>query len=67
MKRVHFIGSGYESVKFIIVEAETNGEAFRKAEDWYNSTGQTFSYNEMEVEDFQPIDSAWEAIFAQDR
>lgn len=50
MKRVHFIGSGYESVKFVYVEAESNGEAFRKAEEWYKSTGQTFNYLEMEVD-----------------
>lgn len=50
MKRVHFIGSGYESVKFVYVEAETNGEAFRKAEEWYKSTDQTFNYLEMEVD-----------------
>ena len=49
MKRVHFIGSGYESVKFICVEAETNGEAFKKAEEWYKTTGQTFKYLEMEI------------------
>ena len=49
MKRVHFIGSGYESVKFIYVEAETNGEAFEKAKEWYKATGQTFDYLEMEI------------------
>lgn len=48
-KRVHFIGSGYESVKNIIVEAETNGEAIDKALEWYNSTDQTFHYMELEV------------------
>ena len=52
MKRVHFIGSGYESVKFVIVEAETNGEAIRKAKEWYKTTGQTFEYLEMEVDRF---------------
>ena len=49
MKRVHFIGSGYESVKFIYVEAETNREAFEKAKEWYKTTGQTFDYLEMEI------------------
>ena len=50
MKRVHFIGHGYESVKFVFVDAETNGEAFAKAEEWYKTTGQTFNYVEMEIE-----------------
>ena len=49
MKRVYFIGHGYESVRFIIVEAETNREAFEKAEKWYKTTGQTFDYVEMEI------------------
>ena len=47
--RVYFIGHGYESVKFIVVEAETNGEAFRKAEEWYKATGQTFDYVILEI------------------
>lgn len=51
MKRVFFIGHGYECVKFIIVEAETNAEAFAKAEAWYKTTGQTFDYVHLEVED----------------
>lgn len=49
MKRVHFIGSGYESIKFVFVEAETNEEAFRKAKEWYKATGQMFDYLEMEI------------------
>lgn len=49
MIRVHFIGHGYESVKFVYMEAETNGEAFKKAEEWYKATGQTFDYMELEV------------------
>lgn len=49
MKKVHFIGHGYESVKFIMVEADTNKEAFAKAEEWYKTTGQTFEYVEMEI------------------
>ncbi len=49
MKKIYFLGHGYEVVKFIFVEAETNGEAFDKAEEWYKSTGQTFDYMEMEV------------------
>jgi hypothetical protein len=50
MKRVHFIGHGYESVRFILVEEElTNVEAFAKAEEWYKTTGQTFDYVELEI------------------
>ena len=52
MKRVHFIGHGYESVKFIIVEAETYAEAFAKAEEWYKATGQTFDYMALEAEEW---------------
>ena len=50
MKRVYFIGHGYECVKFIMVEAETNLEALTKAEAWYKTTGQTFDYMELEVD-----------------
>lgn len=32
-----------------IVEAETNKEAFEKAEQWYKETGQTFDYIELEI------------------
>lgn len=49
-KRVHFIGSGYESIRFIIVPYEMpNNEAFEKALEWYKTTGQTFDYMEMEI------------------
>ena len=49
-KRVHFIGSGYESIHFITVDEETpNSEAFKIAEEWYKATGQTFKYMEMEI------------------
>ena len=38
MKRIHFIGHGYESVRFILVEEEmTNAEAFAKAEEYANT------------------------------
>lgn len=47
--RVYFIGHGYECVRFVTVEAETNAEAFRKAEEWYKATGQTFDYVELEI------------------
>lgn len=49
MKRVYFIGHGYESVRFICVEVETNAEAFQKAEEWYKTTNQTFDYVELEI------------------
>lgn len=52
MKKVYFLGHGYEVVKFVFVEAETNGEALDKAEEWYKSTGQTFDYVELEVARF---------------
>ena len=52
MKRVHFIGSGYESVRFVIVDAETNMDAINKAKEWYESTNQTFEYLEIEVDKF---------------
>lgn len=49
-KRVHFIGSGYESIRFIVVDEQTpNSEAFKIAEEWYKTTGQTFDYMEMEI------------------
>jgi len=49
-KRVHFIGSGYESIKYLIVDGEMpNCEAFEFAEEWYKSTGQTFEYMDMEI------------------
>lgn len=49
-KRVHFIGSGYESVRFVIVDAETNGEAIRRALEEYERNGWDFHYCELEVE-----------------
>lgn len=49
-KRVHFIGNGYESIRFIVVDAEMpNNESFQKALEWYETTGQTFDYMEMEI------------------
>ena len=42
LKKVHFIGSGYETVKIVFVQAETNAEAFEKAESMYDCTGQPF-------------------------
>ena len=49
-KRVHFIGSGYESVKWVMVEAETNGEAIRKAMEEYRINGWTFHFCVIEVD-----------------
>lgn len=53
MKRVHFIGSGYESVKSIYVDAETNGDAIDKAINEYEVNGWNFHYNEIEVEPYE--------------
>ena len=50
-RRVHFLGSGYESVKFVIVNAYTNLEAIEKAIEIYDRMGWSFSYCEIEVED----------------
>lgn len=58
MKRVHFIGSGYESVKSVYVDAETTGEAIDKALAWYNNTKQTFPYVEIECEKYEYKDVA---------
>lgn len=33
--KVEFLGSGYEVVKFVFVEAQTMSEAFAKAETMY--------------------------------
>lgn len=49
MKKVYFIGSGYEVVKMIWVKAQTNGDAFKKAEEWYKTENQTFAYMGLEI------------------
>ena len=49
MKKVYFIGSGYECIKFIFVEADTDGDALEKALEWYEATGQNFHYMELDV------------------
>jgi hypothetical protein len=50
MKRVHFIGNGYESIRFITVDNNiTNGEAFEIAKQWYGQTNQSFEYIGMEI------------------
>lgn len=48
-KKVHFIGSGYESVKQVIVEAETAGQAIDRALELYTDNGWSFHYCELEV------------------
>ena len=48
-KKVYFIGSGYEAVKTIIVEAETNKQAIDKAIESYNANKWGFHYCEIEV------------------
>lgn len=50
MKRVHFIGSGYESIQFVFVDAETNSEAISKAIEEYKRNGWSFRYCEIEVD-----------------
>lgn len=52
MKRVHFIGNGYESVAFVLVEAETNREAIDKAIEMYHRNEWAFHYCEIEVDRF---------------
>lgn len=52
MKRVHFIGSGYESIKWVYVDAETAGEAVEKAVQEYEDNGWDFPYNEIEVDKY---------------
>lgn len=50
MKKVYFIGFGYEVVAFRLFDENTpNGEAFAKAEEWYKATGQTFYYMALEI------------------
>ena len=52
MKRVFFIGSGYECVKFVYVEADTPAQAIRAAENLYKDNGWNFPYNEIEVDKY---------------
>lgn len=49
-KKVHFIGSGYQSIKWVIVKAETAGEAIREAKKVYDKNGWDFEYCEIEVD-----------------
>lgn len=48
-KKVYFIGSGYEAVMTVTVEASTAGEAIDKAEELYKAEGWDFHYCEIEV------------------
>lgn len=49
MKKVYFIGHGYEVIMTVYVEAKTNGEALTKAEEWYKKTGYPVDYMGMEI------------------
>lgn len=49
LRRVEFIGSGYESVRFFMVDTPTIAEAYEAAEKWYKETGQNFHYIGMEI------------------
>lgn len=53
MKRVHFIGSGYESIRFVMVKAKTDGEAIEKALKEYARRCWDFEYCELEVEPYE--------------
>lgn len=35
LRRVEFIGSGYECVRFVMVDTPTMAEAYEAAENWY--------------------------------
>lgn len=48
--KVHFIGSGWESIKHVIVLASTPRMAIERAEHLYHIKGWTFPYLEMEVD-----------------
>lgn len=50
MRRVHFIGSGYEVVCTVEVMADTPNEAIEKAEQLYRDNDWAFGYDELEVE-----------------
>ena len=49
LRRVDFIGSGYECVRFVMVDTDTMAEAIEAAEKWYKETGQDFHYCELEI------------------
>jgi hypothetical protein len=53
MKRVFFIGSGYECAFAIYVEATTPMEAMEKAEKLYQDNGWNFEYCELEVDRYE--------------
>jgi hypothetical protein len=52
---VEFIGSGYEVVHMIKVEAAKPEEAFEKAEAWYKQFG-NFHYCDLEIKDGKYIE-----------
>ena len=49
LRKVEFIGSGYEVVGSVMVDTPTMAEAYEVAEKWYRETGQDFHYCEMEI------------------
>lgn len=49
LRKVEFIGSGYEVVGAVMVDTPTMAEAYEAAEKWYKETGQNFHYCEMEI------------------
>ena len=49
VRRVDFVGSGYECVRFVFVDTETVPDALVAAERWYKETGQDFHYIGMEI------------------
>lgn len=48
--KVHFLGSGWESIKWVVVLASTPGMAIDKAEHLYHINGWTFPYMQIEVD-----------------
>lgn len=56
MKRVHFIGNGGESVKILLVDAETPLQAIELAEQAYEDNGYTFEYCYIEVEPYEYLE-----------
>lgn len=52
MKKVFFIGSGYECVKSVYVVANTPESAIKAAEQLYKENSWDFRYNEIEVDKY---------------
>lgn len=49
VRKVEFIGSGYEVVGWVFVDTEYAHLAFDAAEKWYEETGQSFPYCDIEI------------------